>query len=371
MADRIARIDCFQVAWPDASRFPARSAWVRVHDTAGRVGLGEASPMLDGDLSLAFLARHVAPGLIGADPVEAGVIQKRALHMAMKLGPHGIVAAALAALDIALWDLNGQTQGLPVHAMLGGAYRRRLPFYASLGGLGRVPEAAVLAQVADALSIGPALIKLRMEHPRGSHDVDVDGDIAKARAVRDRVGPGVRLAFDASNGYSVPAALRVGRVLQSLGFDWFEEPVEHYHLDATRHLADRLDIPVAAGEQCYTLQDVLALIQAGVRIVQPDLIKMGGFTGLLECRALAYAHGVELVPHQTQPGIGHVANLHFVAAQFGAVFPCELNDLTDRQHAVFRNPPRPEDGLFALTDAPGLGLQIDEERLAPLIRPIT
>ena len=370
MTDRIAQIECFQVAWPDASRFPARSAWVRVHDTAGRVGIGEASPMLDGDLSLAFLARHVAPGLIGADPIEAGLIHKRALHAAMKLGPHGIVAAGLAALDIALWDLNGRRLGLPIHAMLGGAWRHRLPFYASLGGLGRVPEATVLTQVADALRLGPALIKLRMEHPRGSRDVDVDGDIAKARAVRQEVGPSVRLAFDASNGYSVPAAMRVGRVLEALSFDWFEEPVEHYHLDATAHLITRLDVPIAAGEQCYSLHDLLALIQAGVRIVQPDIIKMGGFTGMAECRALAHAHGVELVPHQTQPGIGHVANMHFVAAQFGATYPCELNDLTNRQHAVFRNPPRPVDGLFTLTDAPGLGLEIDEAQLAPLMHPI-
>ena len=370
MTDPIARIECFQVAWPGERRFPARSAWVRVYDSAGRVGLGEASPMLDGDLSLAFLARHVAPDLVGQSPLDVGLIHKRALHQAMKLGPHGIVAAALAALDIALWDINGQALGLPIHALLGGAWRRRLPCYASLGGLGRLSPAAVLCQVQDALRHQPVLVKLRMEHPRGSCDADIEGDIEKARSVRDMVGAAVRLAFDANNGYSVPAAIKVGRTLESLGYEWFEEPVEHYHLDATADLARRLDIPVAAGEQCYTLQDVLALINAGVRIVQPDIIKMGGFTGMLECRALAYAHGVALAPHQTQPGIGNVANLHFIAAQFQAVFPCEVNDFTDRQHVAFRNPPRLVDGCYTVTDAPGLGLQVDEEKLAAITYPV-
>jgi L-alanine-DL-glutamate epimerase-like enolase superfamily enzyme len=366
----ITNIECFQVAWPDASQFPARSAWVRVHDDQGHVGLGEASPMQDGEPSLTCLARHVAPALIGADPLDSAVIQQRALSKAMKLGPHGIVTGALAALDIALWDLKGRALGLPIYKLLGGAWRTELSFYASLGGLGRVSREEVLDRVRRRLDDGPALIKLRMEHLRGEKDVDVEGDIAKAKAVRALVGDRVNLAFDASNGYSVGTAIRVGRVLEDLGFTWFEEPVEHYHLRALEAVARRLDIPVAAGEQSYTLQDLVGLIEAGVGIIQPDIIKMGGFTGLMEAKALAQAHGVDLVPHQTQPVIGHVANLHFVAAQFQAVHPCELNDASTRQHGVFRAVPRPVDGRYHLGPEPGLGLVIDEERLGPLVRPI-
>jgi L-alanine-DL-glutamate epimerase-like enolase superfamily enzyme len=112
------------------------------------------------------------------------------------------------------------------------------------------------------------------------------------------------------------------------------------------------------------------LIAAGVRMVQPDIVKMGGITGLMRCVALANAHGVELVPHQTQPTIGHMANLHLAASQAHATKPCELNDPSPRMHAVFENPPRPVDGLFPLPQAPGLGVQINEAELAKRRVPI-
>ena len=112
------------------------------------------------------------------------------------------------------------------------------------------------------------------------------------------------------------------------------------------------------------------LIAAGVRMVQPDIVKMGGITGLTRCIALANAHGVELVPHQTQPTIGHMASLHVAASQLHATKPCELNDPSPRMHAVFEAPPRPVDGLFHLPLEPGLGLKVDEGELAKRRVPI-
>ena len=182
--------------------------------------------------------------------------------------------------------------------------------------------------------------------------------------MRKLVGNGFALAFDANNGYSIGGAIRVGRVLEELGYWWFEEPVQHYHVKATGEVAKKLDITVSAGEQTYTLSGLADLIEAGVRMVQPDIVKMGGITGLMRCVALANAHGVELVPHQTQPMIGHMANLHLAVSQLHATKPCELNDPSPRQHAVFRNPPKPVEGLFHLPTEPGLGLQINEAKLS-------
>jgi len=140
--------------------------------------------------------------------------------------------------------------------------------------------------------------------------------------------------------------------------------VQHYHVKAMGEVARKLDITVSAGEQTYTLSGVADLIAAGVRMVQPDIVKMGGITGLTRCIALANAHGVELVPHQTQPTIGHMASLHLAASQLHATKPCELNDPSPRMHAVFENPPRSVDGLFHLPPEPGLGLKVDEAELA-------
>ena len=173
--------------------------------------------------------------------------------------------------------------------------------------------------------------------------------------MRKLVGDRFPLAFDANNGYSVQGAIRVGRALEELGYLWFEEPVQHYHVESFAKVAAALDIAVSAGEQEYTLQGIKRLIEAGVDIVQPDIVKTGGFTGLADMAALARAYGVDLVPHQTQPTIGHPANLHFVASLTHSHHPAEYNGPRDVQDVVFTTPVRPVNGKFVLSDHPGWG----------------
>src|SRR6185437_5922893 len=362
-AMKIERIEAFQVRWSPDDKPQQHSAFVRIHCDGGISGIGEASPMMGGLASLGIVARDIAPGLIGKDPLDHAVLLDTALHRLVKLGPEGALTGALAALDIALWDIKGKAFGQPVYKLLGGAWRTALPFYASIGGNGERSLDDVLRVVEARLEDKPAAVKIRFDNDRTKPDIDIPGDIAKARAVRRLVGDGFPLAFDANNGYSVGGAIRVGRALEELGYWWFEEPVQHYHVKAMGEVARRLDITVSAGEQTYTLAALADLIDSGVRMVQPDIVKMGGITGLSRCVALAEAHGVELVPHQTQPTIGHTASLHLAANQPHASKPCEWNDPSSRTHAVFENPPNPIDGLFHLPDAPGLGLRINEAEL--------
>src|SRR3954452_16116748 len=360
----ITQIEAFQIQWTREDKPAQRSAFVRVHTDAGLIGLGEASPMQGGRASLGMVVHDVAPMLVGRDPLDHAVLLDQAMHTLVKLGPEGALTGALAALDIALWDLKGKLTGLPIYKLLGGAWKTAVPFYASIGGNGDRDVDGVLRVVEQRLRDKPAAIKIRFDNNRTTLDADIPGDIAKARAVRKLVGDGFPLAFDANNGLSTGGAVRVGRALEELGFWWFEEPVQHYHVKAMGEVARKLDITVSAGEQSYTLAGIADLIAAGVRMVQPDIVKMGGITGLVRCIALANAHGVELVPHQTQPTIGHMANLHVAATQLHATKPCELNDPSPRMHAVFENPPQPVDGLFHLPSEPGLGLRVNEAELA-------
>jgi len=360
---KIARLECFQVRWQHGEKPSQSSAYVRVWTDDGRYGLGEASPMQGGMASLGILMRDIAPSVVGADPLDHAVIHDRLLHRLVKLGPEGALTGALAALDIALWDLKGKQLGQPIYKLLGGAWRTALPFYASIGNNNVRSVDQVLRVVEQRLKDRPSAIKIRFDSDRSGIDQDIAGDIAKARAVRRLVGDDFPLAFDANNGYSTGGAIRVGRVLEELRYWWFEEPVQHYHVRQMGEVAGRLDITVSAGEQSYTLAAIADLINAGVRMVQPDIIKMGGITGLARCAALTQAHGVELVPHQTQPVVGHLASLHVTAAQLHVTKPCEHNDPSPRTHAVFDNPPRAVDGLFVLTTAPGLGLSLNEAAL--------
>jgi L-alanine-DL-glutamate epimerase-like enolase superfamily enzyme len=367
---KIRDIEVFQVGWSSGDKPAQRSAWVRVHCDDGSFGIGEASPMQGGLASLGITAHNLAPALIGKDPLDHAVLLDQLLHTFAKLGPEGALTGALAALDIALWDLKGKFFNQPIYKLLGGAWRTGLPFYASIGGNGERSVDEVLRVVETRLTDKPAAVKIRFDNDRTKPDIDIPGDIAKARAVRQLVGDDFLLAFDANNGYSVGGAIRVGRALEELGYWWFEEPVQHYHVKAMGEVARKLDITVSAGEQTYTLAGLADLINAGVRMVQPDIVKMGGITGLLRCVALAHAHGVELVPHQTQPTIGHMANLHLAASQLHGTKPCELNDPSARQHGVFENPPKPVDGLFHLSAEPGLGLRVNEAELAKRRTPI-
>jgi len=367
---KILAIETFQVRWGPEDKPAQHSAWVRINCDDGLSGIGEASPMQGGVASLGIAARNLAPALIGKDPLDHAVLLDTLLHTFAKLGPEGALSGALAALDIALWDLKGKLFDQPIYKLLGGAWRTALPFYASIGGNGERSVEEVLRVVESRLEDKPAAVKIRFDNDRTKPDLDIPGDIAKARAVRRLVGDGFPLAFDANNGYSVGGAIRVGRVLEELGYWWFEEPVQHYHIKTMGEVAQRLDITVSAGEQNYTLSGIADLITAGVRMVQPDIVKMGGITGMMRCAALAQAHGVELVPHQTQPTIGHMANLHTAASLLHMTKPCELNDPSPRQHAVFENPPRPFGGLFHLPVEPGLGLRVNEAELAKRRVPI-
>lgn len=361
---QITRVEPFHVAWEHNT-----SAWVRIWTDSGLYGLGEASPMAQGNASLEIIASAFSPLLIGADPLAHRVLQDQLFHQHIKLGPEGAYAAALAAIDIALWDVKGKLLGQPVYQLLGGAWRTELPFYASIGHNGVRSVDEVCRVVEGWLKLEPAQIKIRFDADKTQRDVDLAGDIAKARAVRQLVGDDLPLAFDANNGYSVQGALRVGRALEELGYVWFEEPVQHYHTESFAKLAAALDIAISAGEQEYTLQGIKRLIEAGVDIVQPDIVKTGGFTGLSDMAALARAYGVDLVPHQTQPSIGHTASLHFNAALTHAHYPCEYNGPLGVQDVVFTQPVQPVKGLFTLTDQPGLGLELVETELKPRMLP--
>jgi D-galactarolactone cycloisomerase len=356
---KITKIEPFQLSLGDGPN-GAKSAFVRIQTEDGEFGLGEASPMQGGYASLVVIARDMAPFLIGKDVLDHAVLLDELFHRCVKLGPEGIATAALAALDIALWDLKGKLFKQPVYKLLGGAWKTSLTCYSSVGGnAARTVDEVVRVVERRVAKENPAAVKIRWDGDRSRQDVDILGDIAKAKAVRKLLGDDFVLGFDANNGYSVGGAMRVGRALEELGYTWFEEPVQHYNVRAMGEVAQRLDITVSAGEQTYTLQALRDLIDAGVRMVQPDIIKMGGITGMMKCVALAQAAGVELVPHQTQPTVGHLANIHVLGTIMHLAKPVELADNWERGSSVFVNPSEPRNGRFELPTAPGLGMVFD------------
>lgn len=368
---KITKIDAFQMTMGDGTGWMPKSAFVRIDTEDGLFGIGEVSPMQGGYASLVVIARDMAPYLIGKDAFDHAILLDTLLHKCIKLGPEGIVTGALAALDIAMWDLKGKALGQPVYKLLGGAWTKRLSCYSSVGGNAAKTVDEVVRDVAKRVEKEkPAAVKIRWDGDRTRQDVDIKGDIDKAKAVRKLLGDDFMIGFDANNGYSIGGAMRVGRALEDLGYTWFEEPVQHYNVAAMGEVAQRLSITVSAGEQTYTLQGLKDLIEAGVRMVQPDIVKMGGITGMMQCAAVARAHGVELVPHQTQPVVAHLANIHVLSTLMHLAKPVELADRWERGAPVFVNPSEPVDGHFTVSEVPGLGIQFDEREMAARREPV-
>jgi L-alanine-DL-glutamate epimerase-like enolase superfamily enzyme len=295
---KITSIEGFHVLWEHG-----KSAWVRVTAENGLCGWGEITPMAGGNASLE-LVNNFAHLVVGQNALDTRLIYERIFADFIKLGPDGAMAGARAAVDVALWDLKGKILGQPIYQLLGGARSRKLPFYASIGGNAHRSIDDLKREIEAWLPLGPALVKIRFDGDKTLRDTDLSGDIAKARAVRQMVGDDFPLAFDANNTYSTAGAIRVGRALEELGYTWFEEPVAHLATHSFEKICAKLDIPVAAGEQEYSLRGIKTLLDAGVSILQPDIAKTGGFTGLLDMAGLIASYGADFVPHQTQPLLG-------------------------------------------------------------------
>ena len=202
---------------------------------------------------------------------------------------------------------------------------------------------------------------------------DVDEDLRVIEAVRSVIGPDMRLMIDANHGYDALEACEVGRAAASLGVDWFEEPVVPEQLDAYRAVRAGQPIPVAGGETWHGRYGVREVLETrAVDIIQPDICGSGGFSEVRRIADLASLHGVRVVPHVWGTGVAIAAALQFMAAQTPDPIRREARppilefDRTENPYrqAVLTAPLEHRNGVVAIPDGPGLGIEINREALA-------
>jgi L-alanine-DL-glutamate epimerase-like enolase superfamily enzyme len=209
------------------------------------------------------------------------------------LGRPGVVSAAVAAVDIALWDLKARLLEQPLTALLGRA-RDDVPVYGS-GGFTNLTDDQLAQQLDEWLGAGCQAVKIKVGEAWGSNTAR---DIARAAAVRERVGSDIAVMVDANGGYSPGQAARIGRAYDDLGVSWFEEPVSSDDLAALALLRHKLSCDIAAGEYADSTQYVLRMCAAGaVDCLQIDVTRCAGYTEWLRCAAIAAAHGLEVSGH--------------------------------------------------------------------------
>ncbi|MCZ2808101.1 MAG: mandelate racemase/muconate lactonizing enzyme family protein [Candidatus Bathyarchaeota archaeon] len=202
------------------------------------------------------------------------------------------------------------------------------------------------------------------------YDTGFDQTIDVVTAIRDLLGDKVTLLVDVNNAYTVNRALKVGRQLEALNVFHFEEPLPAYDYDGYRRLQAALDIPIAAGEQEYTrwqFRDLITIAQ--IDILQPDIIKSGGFTEMMKIAAVAQTFNKPITVHNTQPVIGTAAHLHFWAACQNCLYPQEYNiehhPLRD-ETPILKTPLQVKGGCIEVPQEPGLGIEVDEATLYDL-----
>ena len=324
---------------------------VTVSLSNGLVGVGSAYS--HPDLMRVIVEQHLGPLLLGEDPNDVERLWSFMYTLTRWYGRKGAAMSALGAVDIALWDLRGKLADRPVFELLGGR-RRKVDTYASAL-LWRDDVIQVAAEAKQHLADGFTNMKMRAGR-------DAAYDDSAVVAVFDAIEPGGRLAVDGTHNYSAQRAETFGSLLAKHNALWFEEPFPPEDIDAYVALRKRTDVPLAAGENEFGVQGFRELFRAGaIDIAQPDASRAGGITECRRIAQLAEASGIPIATHTWNDAIAVLANAHLVAAS-----PNGLMVEIDRTGNPFLDKlPRPPlaiaGGQIALPDAPGLGVDLDQD----------
>ncbi len=325
---------------------------VRVKTDEGLEGVAGASTYL-GATGVAAAVAEMKPLLIGEDPLYREKIWQRLNEVSiLMVPPHSI-----AVLDCALWDLAGRAAGLPVYKLLG-AQRDRVTAYAS--SLTYSTLADFQREIDAYLKSGFRAVKL---HVWG----DPDRDIELCTAIRKQVGPAIPLMVDAVGSYSLNDALRVGRKLEELGFEWFEMPLRDSHIAAYKTLADALDIAVTSGEDTRTYQEAANYLTTGAwDILRIDALISGGITATKKAASLAEALGLRCEIHSFGYTLNQAANLQVIGSIANSRYfecPMPLGEYGAGMLDVINLEP---DGTVCVPNKPGLGVEVDWEKMDAL-----
>jgi galactonate dehydratase len=279
-----------------------------------------------------------------------------------------VFQTALAALDIALWDLEGKRLGVPVARLLGGAQRTALKGYASHWLQGADTPQKAQAGAREAIRRGFSAFKCRPFSYEGLRTNEA-GEIRKAAALieaaRDGAGPDAEIFIECSEFLSPRSAVLLDRALAPFRPGWFEEPIPFENAKAMALLQRDIATPIATGERLLSRFEYREILEsAGCRIIQPDLMHAGGFTEIRKIAALADMYYVPVAPHNPGGPICTAAAMHLAAAipNFYILEQMEpQRALRDEASSV---PIRFENGAFLLPEGPGLGIEPNLEALA-------
>jgi L-alanine-DL-glutamate epimerase-like enolase superfamily enzyme len=337
-----------------------QQAVVRVLTDDGAEGIGQTSPYR-ADITVDVLHKMVAPFFLGKNPWDLERLGEECLRRLHKF-PGSYVHRALAGVDTALWDLNARCAGQPVYRLLGGADRRDVPMYASSMRRETSPEDEVDRIERAVEESGFRCAKIKIADMMGRDADPIPGRTKQLiPLMRERMGGEFDINADANGGYSPAEAIRVGRLLEEHGYYHYEEPCPFTQLESTATVAAALDIPVAGGEQDYSLDQFHRMIaMRAVDIVQPDIGYIGGITPARKVAFMAEAAGIPCTPHCANQSMLQVFTLHLTAAMPACTQYQEwsIEDTQGWASEIYEPALTVEGGVVSVSDKPGWGVSI-------------
>lgn len=316
-----------------------------VRTEQGLKGMGFSYSKRGGGAAQYAHAVEVGREVIGEDPNDIPRIYEKLLWAGASVGRSGAATQALAAIDIALYDLKARRAGLPLAKLLGG-YRDSVRVYNTSGGFLHSSVSEICDRADASLAEGISGIKVKVGQP------DRAEDLRRVTAIRQHLGADVPLMADANQQWDRATALRMGRALDEFDLAWIEEPLDAHDAEGHADLTRRLDTPIATGEMLTSVLEHERLIDASAcDIIQPDAPRVGGITPFLGITASAAKAGLTLAPHFAMQIHLHLA----------ATYPTEpwlehfewLDPLFDERYEL-------REGRMLVPDRPGLGLSLSE-----------
>ena len=335
----------------------------------GRRGLSEVRMVTKTDTLVASITELADRHVVGTDPFDRETLAFN-IQRAEYGRPGEVTQSALAAFDIACWDLMGQELEVPVWKLLGGRYRERIRAYANGWYRTDRDPSAFAEHARHVVERGYTALKI---DPFGSASVGL-GPAEQRRAlelvasVRDAVGPDVQVMIEMHGRFSPAAAAEIAAELDPFAPAWLEEPVPFDVPTGLARVRGATRRPIASGERIHLLADFRPLIEQGlIDIVQADLTHFGGFTGLRRLAGWAEAYELPLAPHNVCGPVGTAANIHFAVATPNHLILEHFNDFADPwvSELVDAAPAiDAADGCFSVPTEPGLGVRLDHDACA-------
>ena len=334
---------------------------VKIETDTGLTGWGMTA-ITEEEVIAEIVNRVAAPHLVGEDPLAYEHLWHKLYWLLSPRGQTGYASHAIAAIDIALWDIMGQHRGEPVWRLLGGA-RNEVPLYATFGF--SLLDREHLAEAAKLwvsrgfkrlkMTVGDSALKLA-GRARPIEAVLTE-DIARIKAVREAVGPDIALYIDANCNLDLHHAAWLTKRIEQFDVAVFEEPVTQNDVPSMVQLRERTSIPLSCGQNeglMFRFRDLLAA--KAVDIVQPNVVISGGFTQCMKIAGMAAAFNVPFANGGAWPY--HNMHIHAGLANGGLV---EYHYLAvECCRAVYAGLPEPADGYLTLPDKPGLGFAPDQ-----------